>query len=755
MIPCLEFAPVLAEAPAPTTASPADAALVRGIEAFQHGLPADAIAACQQALDLYRGQNETLGQIDAMIDLGLINRSLGEYAEARSILNDAVELSEKFGDRQRLRAALTARGGNWVCTRFPEQGREDLDRAMELARGDGDLVGQAAVLNNRGNLFDTQAAYAQAAKDYSQAADLASRGGSQPIAGDALANAALAAARAGDTAQAREFARRASDSFDSVQDSREKAMALITAGRADEAITGAADRAPDLLSAWHAYTAASDSADKAGDQLSLSYARGSLGHLYEISGQYDDALKRSREAELGAEQIGANDPLFRWQWQIGRILRAQGHADAAIREYEMAAGTLKLVRADIAVGWGNGGGLSFRQSVGPLFFQLADLLLRRSETQEPAEAMASLLAARDSVEQFKSGEMEDYFQDKCVNLLRVKPVETVSPRTAIVYIIALPDRVELLVTAPPLLKRFTAPVTGDALDEVVKQFRFYLVDRNNARYLTPATILYHWLIDPIEPELKAQGVQTLVFAPDGLLRNVPMGALSDGKHFLIERYAVAVTPGLTLMEPKPIQGQSAELLAAGLSDATEGFAALPHVPEELSTLHRLYPGAELLNQQFDKKSVRDALRREHYSIVHIASHGVFSGDASKTFLLTYQGKLSLPELQALIAPSKFRGEPIELLTLSACETAAGDDRAALGLAGVAIKAGARSALATLWRADDQATASVVEDFYTRLKNDPTLSKARALQQAQIRLLSDPRYHHPYYWSPYLLIGNWL
>jgi CHAT domain-containing protein len=109
----------------------------------------------------------------------------------------------------------------------------------------------------------------------------------------------------------------------------------------------------------------------------------------------------------------------------------------------------------------------------------------------------------------------------------------------------------------------------------------------------------------------------------------------------------------------------------------------------------------------------------------------------------------------MIRPSQIRDKPVELLTLSACQTAAGDDRAALGLAGIAVKSGARSAFATLWFVDDEASTLVVGDFYQDLHDTPGISKARALQAAQIKVLSDPRYDHPCYWAPYLIIGNWL
>jgi CHAT domain-containing protein len=92
--------------------------------------------------------------------------------------------------------------------------------------------------------------------------------------------------------------------------------------------------------------------------------------------------------------------------------------------------------------------------------------------------------------------------------------------------------------------------------------------------------------------------------------------------------------------------------------------------------------------------------------------------------------------------------------LSACETAMGDDQAALGLAGVAIKAGARSALATLWSINDRASSALVMEFYRQL-GDSSVSKAVALQRAQLKMLADSAYDHPAYWSPFLLLNNWL
>ncbi|NJO14948.1 MAG: CHAT domain-containing protein [Thioploca sp.] len=162
----------------------------------------------------------------------------------------------------------------------------------------------------------------------------------------------------------------------------------------------------------------------------------------------------------------------------------------------------------------------------------------------------------------------------------------------------------------------------------------------------------------------------------------------------------------------------------------------------------LASGSRIYSRQFCK-----ALKNTPYSILHIASHGQFDSDPQKTFLLTYDGKLTINQLKQFIQLHERRNQSVELLTLSACQTAVGDEQAALGLAGIALKAGARSALATLWLIDDKATAILIREFYRQLHQQKQ-SKARSLQLAQQFLLQDSRYQHPALWAPFLLIGHW-
>ncbi|MFV0275606.1 MAG: CHAT domain-containing protein, partial [Parahaliea sp.] len=242
--------------------------------------------------------------------------------------------------------------------------------------------------------------------------------------------------------------------------------------------------------------------------------------------------------------------------------------------------------------------------------------------------------------------------------------------------------------------------------------------------------------------------------PDGALRTIPLAALHDGERFLIERYALATTPGLMLLDPKPFAGKTYSVLAGGLSESVQGFAALPSVDRELGALRQLLSATVLKNSAFTLDRVGQELSEGGYSVVHFATHGQFGSSYDDSFLLTYDDKLLINDLGRSIGSRMAGGETLELLVLSACETAAGDDRAALGLAGVALKSGARSALATLWEVDDRATLDIVQEFYAQLATG-TVSKARSLQRAQMKLIADGTNGHPGKWAPFLLIGNWL
>jgi CHAT domain-containing protein len=272
--------------------------------------------------------------------------------------------------------------------------------------------------------------------------------------------------------------------------------------------------------------------------------------------------------------------------------------------------------------------------------------------------------------------------------------------------------------------------------------------------LQPLQQLYDWLIRPIEADLVANNIKTLVFVPDGALRNIPTAVLHDGKNYLVETYNLAIAPSLQLIDPQPLTQTNRELLLAGLTEARQGFTPLPGVKSELESIQTVFPAQILLNDFFTELNFDTVVNTSPYQLIHLATHGQFSSRAEDTFILTWDDRININELNSLIRSDRQQIRPIELLVLSACQTASGDKQAALGLAGIAVRAGARSTIASLWDVSDESTTLLMSYFYQELANR-NLSKAETLRRAQLKVLQSEKFSHPYFWSAFILVGNWL
>jgi CHAT domain-containing protein len=737
---------------------PAASLFEQGTKAFARGAFEEAASSWSAAASAYERERNTNARITALVHLAQAQSALGQYRQAVGSLGTALELVEQLGDLRRIASIVAALGNAHIALGPPETAEMYLDRALAVSRQTGDTTLTAVILNNRGNLLATQQKNTEAIAAYKESADLAKQAGQRLLRARALTNAATILGHTGKAQESRDLLDAASDELRGLEATHETAFALINVGLAYRDLRPSLPPTADqlLLRAAGALTEAAVQADRIGDRRTASYAWGYLGGLYETERRYTEALELTRRAILTAQQVNAPESLYRWQWQAGRLLKKLGLADDAIASYRRAVYTLQSIRQELSIGYGTPPA-SFRETIGPVYFELVDLLLQRAASLRSTDQIAPyLVEARETVELFKVAELRDYFRDDCVDtaLSKVTKLDVVSQTAVVVYPILLPDRVELLVSLPSGLKRVSVPVGIDRLTQEVRQFRRMLEKRTTRQYLPHAQQLYTWLIQPLEADFKAAGIDTLVFVPDGPLRTIPMAALNDGKQFLINKYAMAITPGLNLTDPRPIKREGAKLLAVGVTESVQGFPPLPNVAAELEALRTIFPGTTLVDRDFVVAKLEETLKQERFTILHVASHGEFSSEPGKTFLLAYDGKLTMDRLDEFIGLFKFRDDPLELLTLSACDTAEGDDRAALGLAGVAIKAGARSALATLWEINDVAAAGLVADFYRGLQ-DPSISRAAALQRAQVKMLSDPRYEHPGFWAPFLLINKWL
>jgi CHAT domain-containing protein len=736
----------------------AEAALARGAEFERRGEFGAALEQWRGAEHALAADPDPAARIDALLRIAEAELELGHYRDALATLETALAAAQVAPDAARLAAIHGGLGNVRIALGPPDAARGHLEQGISLARGSGASALAAALLVDLGNLDASRGDSAGALRAYDDAEALARAADAPGVRARALANAARVAIFAERPAaeirprldEARTLAR-------GLPASHQAAYLWIHLGRSWVRLASRSERGGgDLARANEALLEAERIAGELGDGLAASWAVGHRGELYTARGRFEEALALTRRARFLAQEATAPEALYPWDWQLGRILRAQGDVDGALAAYRQAVRGLQGIRHELAHGYA-GGERSFREAVGPVFFELVDLLLASApDPSDEAAHQARLREAQETVELLKAAELRDYLRDECVDAAqsRVEGVEAVSPSAAIVYPVALPDRLELLVSLPAGMRRSVVPVGAAELAARTRELRRLLEKRTTREYLPPAQRLYDWLVRPLEPILAAHAIDTLVLVPDGALRTIPLAALHDGVSFVGERWAVAMTPALRLTDPRPLDREGLEVFLSGLSRPAEGFPGLEHVPGELAQIHELWGGSLLLDADFRLDRVAQTLADHEFDVVHIASHGEFSSDAGSSFLVTFDGRLGIDRLRELVGVARFRDRPIELLTLSACETAEGDERAALGLAGVAVQAGARSALGTLWSVSDAAASELVVEFYRQLRANP-VSKAVALQRAQQRLRESRDWSHPFYWSPFVLISNWL
>ncbi|MFB2924047.1 CHAT domain-containing protein [Aerosakkonema funiforme] len=492
-------------------------------------------------------------------------------------------------------------------------------------------------------------------------------------------------------------------------------------------------------------------AKRLGDRRILAYILGIQGRLWEVQQQQVEAENLTNQALSLAPPFEFPEVAYELLWQMGRLRKAQGDIEAAVGYYSQAVNILSSLRADL-VTIQSQVQFSFRESVEPIYRELVGLLL---EGEGKVTDRAKLKLARQTIESLQLAELDNFFQDACADV-KARIIDEVDRTAAVIYPIILSDRLEVIVSVPDRpLRHYNTAKSKAELESIFKRARVSL--RRTAfeqERLPLAQQLYDLLIRPVEKDLAASDVKTLVFVLDGYLRNVPMAILHDGQKYLIEKYSIALTPGLQLLEPRPLTQVRLRALTGALTEARQGFPALPAVASEVEQISSAVPADTLINQQFITQELQAQINKIPFPVVHLATHGQFSSKASETFILTWDERINVKQLDRLLrSRSQEKKAPIELLVLSACETAAGDDRAALGLAGIAIRSGARSTLATLWQVNDESTSIVMAEFYRELTK-PGISKAEALRNAQLKLLRNPQYQNPYFWAPFVLVGNW-
>lgn len=517
-----------------------------------------------------------------------------------------------------------------------------------------------------------------------------------------------------------------------------------------------------------------------GDLRLQSAALGLLGQFYEYpdlaqgaknrpSARWEQATTFTEKALALATERNAAELRYQWQWQLGRLRAEIGDWRGAIADYRDAVTTLNLLRNDLLTVNADVQ-FSFRDNVEPMYRGFVDLLLQTAD-----ENPSHLQQAIQLIDALQLAELENFLQcnlsnqsvggqDSSQQLER--SLNHITRDSALIYPILLPDRIEVLFKLPHQpLSRHTTALSREEVRETIKTLRKKLVQPSPLEDLIPYSgPLYQGLIAPIASALDSNpDVKTLVFVLDGELRNIPLAVLYDtaNQQYLIEKnYALALLPNLQIFDLEQSSRQR-QVLATGVTDGLtvgeRNFEPL-NVRNELENIRNLVDTQILLNAQFTPNRLQRALSIQPFSIVHMATHGKFSSNPQETYILVYGDRSATGEL---IGPNDLErllrdrngATSLELLVLSACETADGDNRATLGLAGLALRAGTTSTLATLWRVRDDSTIQLMEQFYTELMQSG-VTKAEALHRAQKALLQEPRYRNPRSWAPYILVGNW-
>jgi CHAT domain-containing protein len=517
---------------------------------------------------------------------------------------------------------------------------------------------------------------------------------------------------------------------------------------------------------------ARDVAQAIADRETSSFAIGLLGHQAECDGDRTAALNLTQQAALLTTR---DEVRYLWEWQTGRILQAQNQPVAALDAYDRSVNSLSQIQGNIAAA-NRDLRLDFQENSEAIYRQLAILRFAQADRQPLQQQQTQLSLAASALDGLRLVELQNYLGSQCEIPIATASLTAANAKTATFQSLLLDDRLVILARLPEAngtskLKFHQVALDRSTVMNRVNAFRRQLEQRSDRenQFEASAQELYRWFIQPFEADLAARSIQTLVFVQDDILRTVPMAALSDGQNFLVQRYEIANTASLQLPRPQPQQDYQTQILAFGLTqpaaiDDKTFFSPLGAVQTEVATIQKVIDRSNsFLDEDFTPERLQTELKRSRPRILHLATHARFGFDARETFLVTgratsqaFNSVVSLNDVYKLLRSNQSDSLPLELLALTGCDTAAGSSRDALGIAGVAVQAGAQSAIASLWQIDDAATAKLVVQFYQNLRDG--MSKSAALQEAQRSWLKDNptgSYRHPGYWAPFILVGNWL
>jgi CHAT domain-containing protein len=438
----------------------------------------------------------------------------------------------------------------------------------------------------------------------------------------------------------------------------------------------------------------------------------------------------------------------------GNLLNSQKNGNGALSAYSRAAETAQLLQdtfSNINPALQN----SLIENTGFAFHQKASLLL---QVNKSTPSQQDLEEVRQAIESSRLTQSSNSI--KVVHKNSSVHIQQLDSTAVVIYPIIAQDRLNMIVSLPqqPLRLYTSSRVPQAELYSIAEAVRRDISNQNSRSYQRSSKQLYEWMIRPLEADLKRNRIRTLVFVVNETFEGIPMSALYDGEQFLVEKYATASIPSLQLLEIKPPTKETPKVLLAGLSEERTvrgknrniSFSALPYVLKELNGIQSLVNGTILLNDAFTKTALEREIQSS-YSTIHLATHM----EVDEDLVVLGDGYTTTDELIAMLQHRKRnRQHPVDLLVLSSCEFSVGSNSASRSLESLTIQGGVRSLIGSIYLVNDQATYSLMIEFYRQLLV-PNMTKAEALRRAQLKVLNDPDFlRHPYNWSAFILVGDW-
>ena len=671
----------------------------------------------QKALTISRLIGDKNGEGSTLSNIGKIYQNLAKYSQALDFFQQTLAIQKQLGNQKGEATTLNNIGTSYHSSGEYIKALDYYQQALAIDKQLGNIRGEALTLNNIGKAYQNLSKYEKAFDYYQQSLTIKKQFGDKVGIGNTFNNLGALFAAQKQPSLAIVFLKQSVQNYEQIRE-KLRLLPIEQQKTYTKKVAHTYRRLADLL-------IQQDRILEAQKVLDLLKVQELEDYLRNVRGSKEKLVVLRPEAEILTKYNQLQTNVIKLGQELTQLRKIPENSRTPTQKQRIAE--LVKLQADL--------NKQFNE-----FSESKEIIALLNKLSRQAQKMAVDLSDLDGLRD---------------DLKRLDAV--------MLYPLILEDRLELIITTPdsPPLRR-TVKVKRTELNQVITQFRQAL---QNPAYdaKTPAQKLYSWLIKPLENDLKQSQTKTIIYAPDGQLRYIPLSALHDGDKWLVQNFRVnnITAKSLTDFTAKP-QPQPRVLAGAfvegkynvQVTGRNYPFAGLPYAGKEVENLTKILPKTtKLIDKEFSKDDT--IVKMNEYNIVHLATHAAFvPGEASLSFILFGDGETAnLKEIGTWTLNN------VDLVVLSACETGIGgkfgNGEEVLGLGYQFQNRGVRATVASLWQVDDGGTQVLMDTFYNALKQRK-MTKAEALRQAQITLISsNTNLEHPNYWAPFILIGNGL